>query len=110
MAILGNLWSFWHIKKGLKTDVFKPAGRGIRTSPVTKIKDFEQVPENLVTRKLLIRTSRNTCKIIDFEYFGEPWRSQALPARLNDSSNPYLLLSKKKTDIRVDVCFLLAEV
>ena len=30
--------------------------------------------------------------------------------RNNDSSNPYLLLSKKKTDIRVDVCFLLAEV
>ena len=31
-------------------------------------------------------------------------------ARNNDSSNPYLLLSKKKTDIRADVCFLLAEV
>lgn len=31
-------------------------------------------------------------------------------ARNKDSSNPYLLLSKKKTDIRVDVCFLLAEV
>ena len=31
-------------------------------------------------------------------------------ARNNDSSNPYLLLSKKKTDTRADVCFLLAEV
>ena len=30
-------------------------------------------------------------------------------ARNNDSSNPYLLLSKKKTDIRADVCFLLAD-
>ena len=147
MAILGCLWSFWHIKKGLKTDVFKPAGRGIRTSPVTKIKDFEQVPENLVTRKLVMRTYLAIRK-------AEPRRSGVKSPRLNDSSNPlflfqrkkraqlcslsswqryknlnasvqnlvtryarnkdssnpYLLLSKKKTDIRVDVCFLLAEV
>lgn len=27
-------------------------------------------------------------------------------ARNNDSSNPYLLLSKKKTDTHADVCFL----
>ena len=70
MAILGCLWSFWH-KKRLENRCFQACGRGIWTS-------------------------RNTCKIIDFEYFGEPWRSQALPARLKNSSNPYLLLSKKK--------------
>ena len=80
IAILGYLWQFWH-KKGLKTDVFKPAGRGIRTSPVTKIKDFEQVPENLVTRL----------------------------ARNNDSANPYFFAEEENRHLMVPV-FLLAEV
>ena len=104
-------------------------------------------PENLVTRKLVMRTYLAIRK-------AEPRRSGVKSPRLNDSSNPlflfqrkkraqlcslsswqryknlnasvqnlvtryarnkdssnpYLLLSKKKTDIRVDVCFLLAEV
>ena len=103
-------------------------------------------PENLVTRKLVMRTYLAIRK-------AEPRRSGVKSPRLNDSSNPlflfqrkkraqlcslsswqryknlnasvqnlvtryarnkdssnpYLLLSKKKTDIRMDVCFLLAE-
>ena len=49
MAIWGYLWQFWD-KKRANPFGFALCGRGIRTSPVTKIKDFEQVPENLVTR------------------------------------------------------------
>ena len=63
VAILGQKKS----RNNLNSEVSALTGRGIRTSPVTKIKDFEQVPENIVTRF----------------------------ARNNDSSNPYLLLSKK---------------
>ena len=37
-------------RNNLNSAVSALIGRGIRTSPVTKIKDFEQVPENLVTR------------------------------------------------------------
>ena len=57
-------------------------GRGIRTSPVTKIADFEWVPITLLLALLVIRILR----ILIFFY------------------------RRKKTDIHTDVCFLLAEV
>ena len=45
VAILGQKKS----RNNLNSAVSALTGRGIRTSPVTKIKDFELVPENLVT-------------------------------------------------------------
>ena len=82
-----KIWLFWAIcghfgiKIRLENRCFQACGRGIRTSPVTKIKDFEQVPENLVTRL----------------------------ARNNDSSNPYFFAEEENRHLRVPV-FLLAEV
>ena len=80
MAILGNLWSFWH-KKRLENRCFQACGRGIRTLPIYKIVDFEWVPNNLVTRF----------------------------ARNNDSANPYFFAEEENRHLMVPV-FLLAEV
>ena len=80
MAILGYLWQFGD-KKRANPFGFALCGRGIRTSPVTKIKDFEQVPENLVTH---------------------------FP-RNNDSANPYFFAEEENRHLMVPV-FLLAEV
>ena len=77
VAILGQKKS----RNNLNSAVSALIGRGIRTSPVTKIKDFEQVPENLVTRL----------------------------ARNNDSSNPYFFAEEENRHLMVPV-FLLAEV
>ena len=77
MAILGQKKS----RNNLNSAVSALTGRGIRTSPVTKIKDFEQVPENLVTRF----------------------------ARNNDSANPYFFAEEENRHLMVPV-FLLAEV
>ena len=68
-------------RNNLNSAVSALIGRGIRTSPVTKIKDFEQVPDNLVTRF----------------------------ARNNDSANPSFFAEEENRHLMVPV-FLLAEV
>ena len=54
MAILGNLWQFWH-KKGLKTDVFKPAGRGIR---IRTLNDGVRAPQCFIQNANFKHVSR----------------------------------------------------
>mgnify|MGYP003517541870 CR=1 FL=1 len=77
VVILGQKKS----RNNLNSAVSALTGRGIRTSPFTKIKDFEQVPENLVTRF----------------------------ARNKDSANPYFFAEEENRHLMVPV-FLLAEV
>ena len=68
-------------RNNLNSTVSALIGRGIRTLPICKIKDFEWVPNNLVTRL----------------------------ARNNDSANPYFFAEEENRHLMVPV-FLLAEV
>ena len=94
VAILGQKKS----RNNLNSAVSALTGRGIRTSPVTKIKDFEQVPENLVTR-ILSNKNLNACVQNLVTRF----------ARNNDSSNPFFFAEEENRHLMVPV-FLLAEV